>query len=142
MRDEIVSKLQLLKEYVGFLRSYKKYSPEDIMKDFTLRGAVERYLELSIECCIDIAEMIISYENLKRPDSYREVILTLGREGILPEDFAKKFSEAAGLRNVLVHMYAEIDVNELYINLTQNLGDFDRFAKYMAIYLEKRAVEK
>lgn len=41
MRDEIVSKLQLLKEYVGFLRSYKKYSPEDIMKDFTLRGAVQ-----------------------------------------------------------------------------------------------------
>ncbi len=137
MRDEIVSKLQLLKKYVKFLRSYMKYSPEDIKKDFTLRGAVERYLELSIECCIDIAEMIISFEDLKRPDSYREVILTLGREGILSEDFAERFSEAAGLRNALVHMYAEIDVDELYINLAQNLGDFDNFAKYIAIYLGK-----
>ncbi len=137
MRDEIVSKLQLLKKYVKFLRIYMKYSPEDIKKDFTLRGAVERYLELSIECCIDIAEMIISFEDLKRPDSYREVILTLGREGILSEDFAERFSEAAGLRNALVHMYAEIDVDELYINLAQNLGDFDNFAKYIAIYLGK-----
>ncbi len=137
MKDEIVSKLQLLKEYVKFLRSYMKYNPEEIKKDFTLKGAVERYLELSIECCIDIAEMIISFENLKRPDSYREVILTLGREGILPDDFAERFSEAAGLRNALVHMYAEIDVDELYINLTQNLGDFDSFAKYIAVYLGK-----
>lgn len=137
MRDEIVSKLQQLSEYVKFLRSYMKYSAEDIKKDFTLKGAVERYLELSIECCIDIAEMIISFENLKRPDSYREVILTLGREGIIPEDFAERFSEAAGLRNALVHMYAEIDVDELYINLTQNLGDFDSFAKYIAVYLGK-----
>jgi uncharacterized protein YutE (UPF0331/DUF86 family) len=81
--------------------------------------------------------MIISFEDLKRPDSYREVILTLGREGILPQDFAERFSEAAGLRNALVHMYAEIDVDELYTNLTRNLGDFDSFAKYIAVYLGK-----
>lgn len=89
MKDEIVSKLELLSEYVKNLRSYKKYSVEEIKNDFTIRGALERYLELSLECSIDIAEMIISYENLKRPDSYREVILTLGRAGIMPEDLHK-----------------------------------------------------
>ena len=138
MKDEIVSKLELLSEYVKNLRSYKKYSVEDIKNDFTIRGALERYLELSLECSIDIAEMIISYENLKRPDSYREVILALGRAGIIPEDFAKKFSNAAGLRNVLVHMYAKIDIDEIYLNLTENLKDFDTFARFIAIYLEKK----
>lgn len=141
MKEEIVFKLQLLSEYVKFLKSYKKHSLEDIRNDFTLRGAVERYLELSIKCCIDIAGMIISYENLKRPDSYKEVILALCHEGILPEEFAKKLSNAAGLRNALVHMYANIDINELYVNINSNLGDFDTFAKYIAIYLEKKGVE-
>jgi uncharacterized protein YutE (UPF0331/DUF86 family) len=141
MKEEIVSRIMLLSEYVKFLQSYRKHSLDDLMTDYTLRGAVERYLELSIECCIDIAEMIISYENLKRPDSYREVILVLGNEGILPEEFAKKFSNAAGLRNALVHMYANIDINELYININSNLGDFNTFAKYIAIYLEKKGVE-
>lgn len=141
MKDEIVFKLQLLSEYVKFLQSYKKHSLENMKNDFTLRGAVERYLELSIECCIDIAGMIISYENLKRPESYREVIMALGHEGILPEEFAKKFSNAAGLRNALVHMYANIDINELYVNINKNLGDFDTFAKYIAIYLEKKGIK-
>jgi len=141
MKEEIASRIRLLSEYVKFLQSYRKHSLEDLMNDFTLRGAVERYLELSIECCIDIAEMIISYENLKRPDSYKEVILALGNEGILPEEFATKFSNAAGLRNALVHMYANIDINELYVNINRNLGDFDTFAKYIAIYLEKKGVK-
>jgi len=141
MKEEIASRLKLLSEYVKFLQSYRKHSLEDLMNDYTLRGAVERYLELSIECCIDIAEMIISYENLKRPDSYKEVILAMGHKGILPEEFAKKFSNAAGLRNALVHMYANIDVNELYININKNLGDFDTFAKYIAIYLGKKGVK-
>ncbi|VVB54163.1 Uncharacterised protein [uncultured archaeon] len=140
MKDEIVSKLELLSEYVENLRSYKKYSVEEIRNDFTIRGALERYLELSLECSIDIAEMIISYENLKRPDSYREVILTLGRAGIMPDDFAQKFSNAAGLRNVLVHMYAKIDIDEIYYNLTENLQDFNTFARLIAIYLEKKGV--
>lgn len=138
MKDEIISKLELLSGYVKNLRSYMKYSVEDIKNDFTIRGALERYLELSLECSIDIAEMIISYENMKRPDSYREVILALGRAGILPEDFAERFSNAAGLRNILVHMYATIDINEIYYNLTENLKDFDAFAKYIAVYLEKK----
>lgn len=136
MKEEIAERLKLLSEYVKFLQSYRKNTLEDLMNDYTLRGAVERYLELSIECCIDIAEMIISYENLKRPESYKDVILILGKEGIIPEKFAEKFSNAAGLRNILVHMYANIDINELYVNINRNLGDFDKFAKYIAIYLD------
>lgn len=138
MKEEIAERLKLLSKYVKFLQSYRKNTLEDLMNDYTLRGAVERYLELSIECCIDIAEMIISYENLKRPESYKDVILILGKEGIIPEKFAEKFSNAAGLRNILVHMYANIDINELYININRNLADFDKFAKYIAIYLDNK----
>jgi hypothetical protein len=34
------------------------------MRDHTLRGAVERYIEVALECMIDIGEMIISKEKL------------------------------------------------------------------------------
>ncbi len=38
-------------------------------KDHTLKGAIERYLEVALECTIDIGEMIISREKLKRPET-------------------------------------------------------------------------
>lgn len=137
MKNEILNKLERLEGYVKILNSYKRYSVQDIKEDFTLRGAIERYLEVSLECCIDIGEMIISSRGLRKPETYNEVIEILGEEGILPEGFAERFGEAAKFRNILVHMYAEVDVKMVYEILQSNLGDFDEFAKYIARYLEK-----
>ena len=81
--------------------------------------------------------MIISSQGLRKPETYKEVIEILGEEGILPVRFAERFAEAAKFRNILVHMYAEVDVEMVYEILQNNLGDFDEFAKYIARYLEK-----
>ena len=40
-------------------------------------------------------------------------------------------------RNILVHMYAEVDVEMVYEILQNNLGDFDEFAKYIARYFHE-----
>ncbi len=81
--------------------------------------------------------MIISYLGLRKPETYKEVIEILGEEGILPEGFAERFAEAAKFRNILVHMYAEIDVEMVYEILQNNLEDFDEFARHIARYIEK-----
>ncbi len=137
MNDEIASKLEMLEEYVAILKGYQHHDVEDLMRDHTLRGAVERYIEVALECMIDIGEMIISKEKLKRPDTYRDVFLLLGEHGILPDDFAKDLAPAAGFRNVLVHMYAKIDIDRLYYYLENNLEDIERFGEYIARYLIK-----
>ncbi|TFH41490.1 MAG: DUF86 domain-containing protein [ANME-2 cluster archaeon] len=137
MNNEIASKLELLEEYTAILRGYQQHDVEDLMRDHTLRGAVERYIEVALECMIDIGEMIISKEKLKRPDTYRDVFLVLGEHSILPGEFAKDLAPAAGFRNILVHMYAKIDVDRLYYYLENNLEDIERFGKYIAQYLIK-----
>ncbi|RLG57526.1 MAG: DUF86 domain-containing protein [Candidatus Hydrothermarchaeota archaeon] len=136
MKREILSKIDMLKKYVDLLKNYKYASVKDLEKDPTLRGAVERYLQVAIECCLDIGEMIISVKGFKKPESYREVIEILGKEGVLPKEFANKFAPAASFRNILVHAYAEVDVEKLYEFLQENVEDFEIFAKYIAEYLE------
>jgi uncharacterized protein YutE (UPF0331/DUF86 family) len=137
MKDEIASKLEMLEEYIAILKGYQHYNVEDLMCDHTLRGAVERYIEVALECMIDIGEMIISKEKLKRPDTYRDVFLLLGEHDILPDDFAKDLAPSAGFRNVLVHLYAKIDIERLYYYLENNLEDIERFGEYIARYLIK-----
>lgn len=136
MKREILSKIDMLKKYVDLLKNYKYASVKDLEEDPTLRGAVERYLQVAIECCLDIGEMIISVKGFKKPESYREVIEILGKEGVLPKEFANKFAPAASFRNILVHAYAEVDVEKLYEFLQENVEDFEIFAKYIAEYLE------
>jgi len=137
MRDEISSKLEQLGEYVRILKTYQNRTLTDLNEDFTLRGAVERYLGLALQCSLDIGEMIISKEKLRTPETYREIIEILGENGILPKNFAQRFAFAAGFRNILIHMYADIDVEEVHQFLQENLGDFDEFAKSIAEHLEK-----
>lgn len=138
MKSEILTKLEMLADYLKLLREYQKRSFEEVKEDPTLRGAVERYLSLALECVFDVGEMIISLKGLRKPESYREVIEILGEGKILSKKFVEKFAPAGGFRNVLVHGYAKVDVKKVYKFLQENLTDFEDFAKQVARYLERR----
>ncbi|MDN5308917.1 MAG: hypothetical protein PWP14_311 [Methanolobus sp.] len=138
MRDEdrILRKLEFMKRCVTYLSSV---DPEGtaLEDNYELRSAVERNFQLAIGSAIDIGEIIISREGFERPEVYRSVFLILGRHGILPEGFAEEFARAAGFRNVLVHMYEEVDIDILHMFLAERLEDFDEFARHVALYLNR-----
>ena len=136
MRDDekILRKLNFMQKCVKYLKSVDAGSNE-LDTNYELRSAVERNFQLAIECAIDIGEIIISKDGFERPEDYRSVFLILGRKGIIPEDFAEDLSLAAGFRNVLVHIYEDIDTGILYTFLTDRLEGFDEFASHIAQYL-------
>src|SRR3989338_2671959 len=103
MKVEINKKLSDLKKYVSFLRKYQKNKKEDLENDFTLRAAVERYMQLSLEIVIEISEMIIAYKGFRKPERHRETIEILAENKVLPKQFARRFAPAMGFRNILVH---------------------------------------
>lgn len=103
-----------------------------------LRRAVERYLQISLERMLDIGEIIISMEKIKRPQSYKEIFRSLGENGILPEAFARKIEPAAGFRNVLVHMYAKVEMDKLHENLQNGVEDMESFIEYIALFLAEK----
>lgn len=75
-------------------------------------------------------------KSLGHPVDYRSIISVLGREGIIPREFAKRIKGMAGYSNRLVHGYAEVAPLEMYILLKERLGDFELFCRYIAGYLE------
>jgi len=138
LKEKAGRKLESLREYVGYLKSYQGSTIEDLRGNPTLRGAVERYLHLSAESVFDIAEMVIAESGLRKPEEYRECIEILGEAGILPAAFAASFAPLAGFRNILVHEYAKIDLTEVQRHLQEGLDDFERFAGFIAEYLNRR----
>lgn len=134
----IIPKLEKLQEYVSYLKGYQDRSLEDIKKDHTLQGAILRYLQLAIECVLDIGEMLISGLKLRKPEQVREVLFILSENDIIPKDFAKNFSPIAGLRNILVHEYADIDMDKVYGYLQEKLIDFDFYARKIAQHVKEK----
>jgi len=135
--EKISRKLRFMKRYVDFLKSHRAISAEELEENYELRSAIERNLELALESMLDIGEIIISEKGFEKPEDYKSVMLILGKEGVLPKVFAEKLVPAVGVRNILVHMYTEVDVKKICEFLRGNLGDFDEFAKYVANYLKK-----
>lgn len=136
--NKILRKLNFMQKCVGYLKSIDTDS-NNLDMNYGLRSAVERNFQLAIESAIDIGEIIISEKGFERPEDYRSVFLILGKQGIIPMDFAENFSVAAGFRNVLVHIYEEVDSSLLDVFLNERLDDFDRFARHIATYISNNS---
>ncbi|MGH7594800.1 MAG: DUF86 domain-containing protein [bacterium] len=55
-----------------------------------------------------------------------------GELKILPDDLAQHLSKAAGMRNVLVHAYSEVDLRMVYESIDLALKDFTQFVEIMS----------
>ena len=87
---------------------------------------------------MDIARLIVSDQRLPIPEDSRGYVLALGGAGILDGKFAEGFSKIAGFRNILVHMYLDIDYGKVVEKLGR-LKDFDTFARGVAGYYEMKS---
>ncbi len=59
--------LQRLDRNLAVLRQLAKLSRSDLLGDPVPLGSAERYLQVSIEICLDIAHHIIAAENWRAP---------------------------------------------------------------------------
>lgn len=136
-RELILDRMSRVREYVKHLKELGKLPIEEFVSDFKSTGSAERLMQISIEACLDIGNHIISRCGLERPREYKDVFLTLGREGIVPYPFAEKLIPMVKFRNRLVHLYWEVDKQEIYEIIKNNLADIEEFIKYVAEYLER-----
>lgn len=60
-----------------------------------------------------------------------------GDRGLIPEDLASGLALSAGLRNVLVHAYEEIDYEIVASSVSRALIDVRRFADILTAGLEE-----
>lgn len=133
----IEQRLERLKKSLTKLEPLKEKTKDEFFQDDYLRDIVERNLEVSIQACIDIANRIISLDELEKPKDYYNAIIILGKENILPYDFAQRFAPVAGFRNILIHQYLDLDWDEVYNNL-KNLEDFYIFIDYINKWLVQK----
>jgi len=136
-KNLITAKLSKLREYQRFLKELQTTSLDGFVSDFKIRGAVERYLQVSIECVVDIGNEIISALQLQRPERYRDIPYIMAKAKVIPKTFAETVASMIGFRNLLVHDYASINQNLVYEFLQTKLPDFETFTKHITKWLTK-----
>ena len=123
--DRRLARLELL---VRDLRRLAPVGLKEFLADRGLQAQAERWLQLAAEAALDLAHHLIADRGWRTPATYREAFQILREEAVLSEDLARKMEGWAGLRNVLVHLYLDVDQERLHEVLGSELSQLEEFA--------------
>lgn len=107
-------RLRALERYLRTLRELRALGRDAIVREVAIQERVERNAELLAQVCIDVALHIVAASGTAAPETYGEALRALAPIVDLPHDVTARLAAAARLRNLLVHMYLEIDHGRLY----------------------------
>jgi len=139
VRDEgVLTHLRELDEAVRDWERYRSITLEDLRTDRDKRNMVLHALLVSIQASIDIANHLVAASSSRRPETYRESFMILCDEGLIPEDLGTQLSDLAGFRNVLVHLYCRLNLDEVYGVLQDDLPVVNRYRDLVRAMLRDR----
>lgn len=126
-RDKTRQKLHFIRDGVRRLEEIRARGREEFLEEPILLHASERCLQTAIEAMIEIAQHVVAREGLGLPKTYREAMDLLVQAGILPAEQRETFARMVKFRNRVVHLYDEIDPEEVFSILEDHLSDFESF---------------
>ena len=127
-----------LDSYVKDLKLHKPNTLKLYERNLEKRRFCERTLQLAIEVCMDIGQLLIKDLKLGLPNDEDTIFDKLKRENIISERMMNILKSMKRFRNVLIHKYVDIDDEMVFNNVKNNLHDFKMFKRELSDYLKKK----
>jgi len=125
--EVIENRIKKLQGYLEKLVELKNINKNEFISDFRNSTSAKYLLQVSIECCLDIANHIIAAEKFRSPDDYADSFRVLNEQKIVPDSFIDRLIEMAKFRNRIVHIYWEVDEFLVYDIIQNYMRDFELF---------------
>lgn len=126
--SEILTSLERLKDL-------KKLPRDDFLSDPHKIGSAKYSLIVAIEGTIDLCNHIIAKNAFRTPEDYADTFRVMAEKEAFTEEFTNTLIQMARFRNRLVHIYWEIDNNELFSIIQNRLDDIGDFLKSFGTFI-------
>ena len=127
-QELVAARLEKLREYLKTLKAIQKYDREQFKTDVFVHATAERYLQLAIECLLDVGNHVISDRGFRKPDTYAEVFEILSQNRVIPKKLYEEIEGMTAFRNILVHDYLRLDLDRVYQVLQQKVRHIERLS--------------
>lgn len=125
--DRVRHLLGSIAEAESRLRELGKLSEEEFLADFRNTESAKYLFVTAIEAAIDLCNHLVSKRGGRPPEDYADCFRALAELGMIEGDFAQRLAQMARFRNLLVHLYWQVDNRKVFQMIQQNLEDFVTF---------------
>ena len=141
MVDEDVfdRRLERLERAIVDLRSIAAIDRARFVADRGLQAQAERWTQVAVEACVDLAHHLIADRGWQTPSTYSDAFRILGEHSVIATDAVSRMAGWAGLRNILVHLYLDVDHVRLHEVLVSELDDLVEYAAALAAQVKPAA---
>lgn len=102
-------KLRQIERFIAVLESYGELTADDLDGDIRTALAVERALTLLVELAFAVNCHVAAARLGRSPDTYADSFALAAESGMIDDALAARLRPSAGMRNVLVHAYLDVD---------------------------------
>jgi uncharacterized protein YutE (UPF0331/DUF86 family) len=120
--EVILRKLEMLRRLHADLEPFAEAPLAAVIAE---HYKVERILELLATAAADLLQHLLAERGIVAA-SYRDAFRQAGAAGLITVELAGQLDGAAAMRNVLVHLYEEIDYEVVHASIGDALRDFAR----------------
>jgi len=125
--EKIRQKLQFMRKNLRELQQFAVMDLKQFENNSLYEAAATRMLQITIEALLDICTHIIAREGWGLPKTYVESIEMAVYHGLIPNDFLDIYRAMARFRNRVVHIYDDIEAEEIHKIIKNHLDDFRPF---------------
>ena len=128
-RDLVLKRFDRLDILLEKLREIKDVEKKKFLSDLTLQLSAQRALVVSINICIDIGAHILSLNKSGKPETYSEIFENLSNLEIINIKRKDDIIALVKFRNLLGHLYMEINNEKVYEIIQKDLDILTFFKK-------------
>ena len=131
-RAILAGRIAAVRDAVERIREVLPTRPEELAADRTTREVVVLNLFVALQESLSVATHWLADEGQEVPASYGAVFKALAEHGVLDADLASRMSSAAGLRNLIAHRYAALDLVRVHEIASHDVNDLLEFCDAIA----------
>lgn len=135
----VLVRLNKIEDYITRLEKYENLTIDEYLNSQDIQMITERIIQIITEAALDINKYILSCNGIletKNNWTNKEYFIMAAQQQIITEDLAIELAKAAGMRNVLVHLYLDIDSRQIFEGIHQSLIYYPLYIRQVLTYLD------
>lgn len=133
--DTVEARLALLRAAMDDLRALGEVTAERLHTDRPALRVVERCLTHLVDLAVEVNAHVAGARLGEVPRDLAESFDLAAQAGLVPVDLANSLRLSAGMRNVIVHSYAALDLEIVAAAVPLALDDYGRYVRSVASFL-------